>query len=78
MLALTPEDTLIVIVMHIPLRTYLDLKDPSVNLVNRKELFSLFEGRRYTVSFSGHTHTTEHHYFDAADGWPGARPIIIT
>ena len=73
-LALTPGDTLIVIVMHIPLRTYLDPKDPSVNLVNRKELFSLFEGRRYTVSFSGHTHTTEHHYFDAADGWPGATP----
>ena len=73
-LAHTPEDTLIVIVMHIPMRNYLDPKDPANNLVNRSELFSLFEGRRYTVSFSGHTHTTEHHYFDAADGWPGAAP----
>ena len=26
------------------------------------------------VSFSGHTHTTEHHYFGAADGWNGAEP----
>ncbi|MGO9741712.1 MAG: calcineurin-like phosphoesterase C-terminal domain-containing protein [Roseiarcus sp.] len=73
-LAHTPAETLIVIVMHIPLKTYLDPADPSVNLVNRKEFFALFEGRRYTVSFSGHTHTTEHHYFDAADGWTGAAP----
>ena len=73
-LAHTPADTLIVVALHIPLRTYLDLKDPSVNLVNRNALFALFEGRRYTVSFSGHTHTTEHHYFDAADGWSGAAP----
>ena len=34
----------------------------------------MFEGRRYTLSFAGHTHTTEHHYFDADDGWPGATP----
>ena len=44
------------------------------SLNNRKELFALFEGRRYTVSFAGHTHTTEHHYFDAAEGWTGAAP----
>ncbi len=73
-LAHTPAKTLIVIVMHVPLKTYLDPADPSVNLVNRKEFFALFAGRRYTVSFSGHTHTTEHHYFDAADGWTGAAP----
>ena len=49
--------------------------DSSIDkLNNRDELFALFEGRRYTVSFSGHTHTTEHHYFDAADGWKGAAP----
>jgi hypothetical protein len=60
--------------MHIPLRTYLDFNDPSVTLTNRKDFFALFEGRKYTVSFSGHTHTTEHHYFDAADGWTGAAP----
>ena len=26
------------------------------------------------MSFAGHTHTTEHHYFGAADGWNGAEP----
>ena len=70
----TPPDKLVVMVMHIPLRTYLDASDPSINLTNRKELFALLEGRRFTVSFSGHTHTTEHHYFDADDGWSGPEP----
>jgi C terminal of Calcineurin-like phosphoesterase/N terminal of Calcineurin-like phosphoesterase/Calcineurin-like phosphoesterase len=72
-LAQTPPDKLVVIVMHIPLRNDLDA-EPSTNLQNLSEFFSLFEGRRFTVSFSGHTHTTEHHYFDAADGWKGAEP----
>ena len=72
-LAQTPDDTLIVIVMHIPIRTSLD-NEPDKNLQDRDAFFALFEGRRYTVSFSGHTHTTEHHYFDAADGWKGAAP----
>ncbi len=73
-LAQVPQDVLIVMVMHIPIQTYLDPGEAYDNLNNRKELFALFEGRRYTVSFAGHTHTTEHHYFDAADGWPGAAP----
>jgi C terminal of Calcineurin-like phosphoesterase/N terminal of Calcineurin-like phosphoesterase/Calcineurin-like phosphoesterase len=70
-LAHTPPEKLIVAVMHIPLRNDLDPEDPSTNLTNRDEFFALFDGRRFTVSFSGHTHTTEHHYFDAADGWRG-------
>ena len=73
-IAHTPPDALIVLVTHIPLRNYLDPADPANNLTNRDALFALFEGRRFTVSFSGHTHTTEHHYFDAADGWKGAAP----
>ena len=48
--------------------------NPIRTCINSEAFFSLFEGRRYTVSFAGHTHTTEHHYFDAADGWKGAAP----
>jgi hypothetical protein len=70
----TQDDTLIVAVMHIPIRTFLD-NEPYQNLQNRDAFFSLFEGRRYTVSFAGHTHTTEHHYFDGPDGWKGAAPL---
>jgi hypothetical protein len=59
--------------MHIPIRTYLG-DETWQNLVNRDALFKLLEGRKHVVSFSGHTHTTEHHYFGAADGWNGAEP----
>ena len=69
----TPDDTLIIVVLHIPIKTAVG-DERWQNLVNKEALFELFEGRRYTVSFSGHTHTTEHHYFDAADGWKGAAP----
>jgi C terminal of Calcineurin-like phosphoesterase/N terminal of Calcineurin-like phosphoesterase/Calcineurin-like phosphoesterase len=69
----TPDDALVVAVMHIPIRTYLGA-EPWQNLVNRDALFKLLEDRKYAVSFSGHTHTTEHHYFGAADGWNGAQP----
>jgi hypothetical protein len=72
-LAKTPPETLVVAVLHIPIRTYLD-DETYQNLVNREALFRLLEVRKYTVSFAGHTHTTEHHYFGAADGWNGAEP----
>ena len=62
----TPAETLIVIVMHIPIVNVIDPQENYDRLVNFADLFALFEGRKYTVSFSGHTHTTEHHYFDAA------------
>ncbi len=69
----TPDDKLVVAVMHIPIRTYLGA-EPWQNLVNKDAFFKLLEGRKHAVSFSGHTHTTEHHYFAAADGWNGDEP----
>ena len=69
----TGDETLVVAVMHIPIRTYVGAETWQ-NLVNRDALFRLLEGRKHAVSFSGHTHTTEHHYFGAADGWNGAEP----
>jgi hypothetical protein len=73
-LARTPPEKLIVLIMHIPLRNDLDPAATDTNLTNRDALFALLEGRRFTVSFAGHTHTTEHHYFDAAAGWKGPEP----
>jgi 3',5'-cyclic AMP phosphodiesterase CpdA len=72
-LAKTPQETLVVAVLHIPIRTYLGA-EPYQNLANKDALFRLLEGRKHTVSFAGHTHTTEHHYFGAADGWNGVEP----
>ena len=70
-LAHTPDDTLIAIVMHIPLVNVIDPQADYDRLTNAAALFALFEGRKHTVSFAGHTHTTEHIYFDAAQGWKG-------
>jgi len=63
----TPQDKLIVICMHIPLRTYLDPEAPAVNTSDRADFLRLISGRP-AVSFSGHTHTTEHHYLDFDGG----------
>jgi 3',5'-cyclic AMP phosphodiesterase CpdA len=72
-LAETPADRLVVVAMHIPLRTYIDPQAASINTVDRGEFFKLI-GERPCGSFSGHTHTTEHHYFGAEDGYAGATP----
>jgi C terminal of Calcineurin-like phosphoesterase/Calcineurin-like phosphoesterase len=72
-LAHTPGDLLVVAVMHIPLRTYLG-PEARQNTANMDAFLKLIEGRKHTVSFSGHTHTTEHHYFGASDGWTGETP----
>jgi len=72
-LAEQPADRLVVVAMHIPLRTYLNPNSPEVNTIDRGDFLKLI-GERPCVSFSGHTHTTEHHYFDAADGYAGAVP----
>jgi hypothetical protein len=63
----TPKDKLVVACMHIPLRTYLNPEEPSINTVDRADFLRLIAGRP-AVSFSGHTHTTEHHYLDLDHG----------
>ena len=68
LLAETPKDKLIVLAFHIPLRTYLDPKDPANNTDNAGDLLALL-GDRPSVSFAGHTHSTEHHYLGADDGF---------
>lgn len=65
----TPVDRLVVAGMHIPLRAYLDPTDPASNTADYTALLRLLEGRP-SVSFSGHTHTTEHHYLTGDDGDP--------
>ena len=73
LLAATPAERLIVLAFHIPLRTYLDPKDPANNTDNAGDLLALL-GDRPAVSFAGHTHSTEHHYLGPDDGFPGKVP----
>jgi signal peptidase I len=68
-----PADKLVVVALHIPLRTYLS-NGPGVSTADRGELLNLLGGRPHTISLSGHTHTTEHHYLGAADGFAGSEP----
>jgi hypothetical protein len=72
-LAEQPADRLVVVAMHIPLRTYIDPQVPAINTLDRGDFLKLI-GDRPCVSLSGHTHTTEHHYFGAEDGYAGAAP----
>ena len=70
-LARVPADQLAVFCMHIPLSTYLGPDDPKQTTTDRREFLQVISGRTATASFSGHTHTNEHHYFNGEDGFAG-------
>lgn len=59
-----PHDRLVVVCMHIPLTAVHD----------RQALYRLLETRPHCISFSAHTHTHEHRFIGAEDGWQGAHP----
>ena len=61
LLKTTPHERLIVLCMHIPLISASDPLDPGSSTSDRNALLALV-GDRPCVSFSGHMHTTEHHY----------------
>jgi hypothetical protein len=69
----TPADRLLVAVMHIPLQTYFDPEDPASNTADCGAFLKLL-GDRPSVSFSGHTHTTEHHYLRGEERGAAAVP----
>ena len=58
-----PQDNLIVVSMHIPLQSFDNPDGAADTTVDRTALLRLLSDRPYSVSFSGHSHTTEHHYF---------------
>ncbi|MGD9857946.1 MAG: metallophosphoesterase N-terminal domain-containing protein, partial [Planctomycetaceae bacterium] len=63
-LAQIPEDQLVVLMMHIPLR---DVGD-------RHDLYRLIERRPFCISISAHHHVHEHVWVTHEDGWQGPRP----
>ncbi|MGD1935552.1 MAG: calcineurin-like phosphoesterase C-terminal domain-containing protein [Candidatus Phaeomarinobacter sp.] len=64
----------IVILHHIPLRTYQDPSRPAMNTLNKEDLFKVLSGHTVYAAH-GHTHTTEHHYFGPEDGFDGPQPL---
>lgn len=68
-LANVPRDSLVVYSFHIPIRT-LAGNEPSIAAIDAKEFLAAIATHPNSVSFSGHTHTNEHWYFGAAEGFP--------
>lgn len=74
-LARVPADRLVILTMHVPLRTHLDPARADVNVLDREPLFEILVDREHLLAFAGHTHVVEHHYFTQEDGWAGAQPL---
>jgi hypothetical protein len=69
-----PEDQLVVLSMHIPLVSFNDPGSAADTTSDRRALLELLERRPHTVSFAGHSHTTEHHYLGPDEGFGRAEP----
>ncbi len=69
-----PDDRLIVVSMHIPLVSFNDPKGDAATTADRARLLALLSNRPHSISFSGHSHTTEHHYIGRSDGFYRDRP----
>jgi hypothetical protein len=64
-----PPEHLIVVSMHIPFTSFDDPDSAADTTADRGALLKLLSSRPHTVSFSGHSHTTEHHYFGPREGF---------
>jgi hypothetical protein len=73
-LAQIPRERLVIFCMHIPLSTNLGPHDPRQTTIDRRAFFQAIAHRPATASFSGHTHSNEHHYFNGEDGFAGPAP----
>ena len=67
-LANVPSGNLVVISFHIPLKTLAEA-GPANNTADARDFLEAIGTHANTVSFCGHTHTNEHWYFTAADGY---------
>jgi 3',5'-cyclic AMP phosphodiesterase CpdA len=65
----TPADRLIVVSMHIPLTSFNAPHDPRETTADARALLATLSARPNTVSFAGHSHTTEHHYLGRTEGF---------
>ena len=69
-LEFVPDDKLVFLAMHAPLERYTGEGSQAATR-DGKRLLKLLGGRSHVYAVAGHTHTTEHHYLDEADGFPG-------
>jgi hypothetical protein len=73
-LNLVPADKLVVVTMHIPIRTILG-SDQGDQINDRATLFEILKNRDHVLALAGHNHTLEHQYFGESSGWAGKKPL---
>jgi hypothetical protein len=62
------KNQLVVFFFHVPLKTLVG-SEPGVAVVNTRAFLEAISTHANTLSFSGHTHTSEHWYFGQNDGY---------
>ena len=68
------RDRLIVLGMHIPLFDAAPGRE-TFRHADRTRLFALLKEFPNVLVLSGHSHTQQHYYHGAAEGWQGSRPL---
>lgn len=69
-----PKDRLLVLGMHIPL-FWEDPARPTFRKADRDRLFALLKDFPHVLLLTGHSHTQQHVYHGADDGWQGKVPL---
>jgi hypothetical protein len=70
-LSVVPEDHLLVLAMHIPVKSGMYKEDYS-KIVNNGALFKILEKRKLLLALAGHMHYSEYLEFDSSHGWLGS------
>jgi len=68
------RDRLLVLGMHIPLFDAAPGRE-TFRHADRQRLFKLLQGFSNVLVLSGHSHTQQHYYHGAAEGWHGEHPL---
>lgn len=74
-LALSPRDEWVVLMVHIPLFQPYPLGPETFRAADRLRLFGMLKDRPRLLILSGHTHYQRHVIHDRSDGWDGAAPL---
>ncbi len=68
------RDRLVVLGLHIPLFDAAPGRE-TFRHADRQRLFKLLQGFSNVLVLSGHSHTQQHYYHGAAEGWHGEQPL---
>ncbi len=61
-LAVVPGDWLVVLCVHIPLRTEVDAHDPTLNVLDATAILEILHARKHRLILAGHLHQNEQLY----------------